>query len=47
MDPNITGRAFDLNDTLHMVDFMPSEAFCRELETIEQAQILKNVHLVF
>ena len=47
MDSNITGRAFDLKDTLHTVEFLASKALFQELETIEQAQILEQVNLVF
>jgi len=42
-----TIRAVILKDTLHTVEFLASKALFQELETIEQAQILEQVNLVF
>ena len=42
-----TIRAVILKDTLHTVEFLASKALLKELDTIEQAQILEQVNLVF
>ena len=42
-----TIRAVILKDTLHTVEFLASKALFKELGTIEQAQILEQVNLVF
>ena len=42
-----TIRAVILKDTLHTVEFLASKALFKELDTIDQAQILEQVNLVF